>query len=219
VHRGSGGLVSMRLPADSGNRISQRLAVRTTRPPPAVGQPWEDIHERAEHSGMIADTVDRVGDTIESRGRLTGPESDVGSFLQRITLADGLPLAILEMEVRLAAPLSGPPLESYTACRFAWHENEMPDILRSLNLEPIVTERWRFTAPHVIEIRSSASRVERPATQILTLVLPWHVRSGEHMLDTILPADDAAPVITRLAVGAGLDRPGDVAVELMARFV
>ena len=126
---------------------------------------------------------------------------------------------ILEMEVRLAAPLSGPPLESYAACRFAWHENEMPDILRSLNLEPIVTERWRFTAPHVIEIRSSASRVERPATQILTLGLPWHVRSGEHMLDTILPADDAAPVITRLAVGAGLDRPGDVAVDLMARFM
>ena len=219
VHRGSGGLVSMRLPGDSGNRLSQRLALRTTRPAPAVGQPWEDVHERAEHSGMIADTVDRVGDTIESRGRLTGLAGDVGSFLQRVALADGLPLAILEMEVRLAAPLIGPPLESYAACRFAWHENEMPDILRSLNLETIVTERWRFTAPHVIEIRSSASRVERPATQILTLGLPWHVRSGEHMLDTILPADDADPVITRIAVGAGLDRPGDVAIELLARFV
>lgn len=219
VQRSSGGLISMRLLGDSGNRLSQRLALRTTRPAPAVGQPWEDIHERAEHSGMIADTVDRVGDSIESRGRLTGPEGDVGSFLQRVSLVDGLPLALLEMEVRLAAPLSGPPLESYAACRFAWHENEMPDILRSLNMEPIVTERWRFTAPHVIEIRSSASRVERPATQILTLGLPWHVRSGEHMLDTILPADDAEPVITRLAVGAGLDRPGDVAVDLMARFM
>lgn len=219
VQRGSGGIVSMRLPGESGNRLSQRLAVRTTRPAPAVGQPWEDIHERAEHSGMIADTVDRVGDTIESRGRLTGSAGDVGSFLQRVSLAEGLPLAILEMEVRLAAPLSGPPLESYAACRFAWHENETPDILRSLNLEPIVTERRRFTAPHVIEIRSSSFRGERPATQILTLGLPWHVRSGEHMLDTILPADEADPAIIRIAIGAGLDRPGDVAVDWMARFV
>ena len=121
--------------------------------------------------------------------------------------------------MQLVAPLSGPPLESYAACRFAWHENEMPDILRSLNLEPIVTERWRFTAPHAIEIRPAVARIERPATQILTLGLPWHVRSGDHMLDTILPADDADPVVTRIAVGAGLDRPSEVAIDLMARFV
>jgi hypothetical protein len=220
VQADSGGLVSLRLPGESGNRLSQRLALRTTRPAPAIGQPWEDVHERAEHAGMVADAVERTGDTIESRGRLTDAAgATVGSFVQRVSLAAGLPLAILEVEMRLATPLGGPPLESYAACRFAWHENEMPDILRSLNLEPIVTERWRFTAPHVIEIRPAVSRIERPATQILTLGLPWHVRSGDHMLDTILPADDTDPVVTRIAVGAGLDRPGDVAIDLMARFV
>jgi alpha-mannosidase len=219
VHQGSGGLVSVRLPNDGGNRLSQRLALRTTRPAPAVGQPWEDVHERAIYSGMVADAVDRVGGTIESRGRLTGPGGDVGSFVQRVSLADGLPLVILEVEVQLTTPLSGPSLESYAACRFAWHENEMPDILRSLNLEPIITERWRFTAPHVIEIRPATSRAERPPTQILTLGLPWHVRSGEHMLDSVLPADAAAPVVVRLAVGAGLDRPGSLAIDLMARHV
>jgi hypothetical protein len=215
----SGGLVSLRLPADGGNRLSQRLALRTTRPPPAVGRPWESIDERAVHSGMVADVVDRVGAVIESRGRLTSEQGDVGTFVQRVSLADGLPLAILEIEVRLAAPLSGPPLESYAACRFAWHENEMPGILRSLNLEPIPTERWRFTAPHFIEIHPAATRVERPATQILTLGIPWHVRSGDHMLDTVLPADATDPVVTRIAVGAGLDRPRDVAIELMTRFM
>ncbi len=215
----SGGLVSLRLPADGGNRLSQRLALRTTRPPPAVGRPWESIDERAVHSGMVADVVDRVGAVIESRGRLTGEQGDVGTFVQRVSLADGLPLAILEIEVRLAAPLSGPPLESYAACRFAWHENEMPGILRSLNLEPISTERWRFTAPHFIEIHPAATRVERPATQILTLGIPWHVRSGDHMLDTVLPADATDPVVTRIAVGAGLDRPRDVAIDLMTRFM
>jgi hypothetical protein len=39
------------------------------------------------------------------------------------------------------------------------------------------------------------------------------------MLDTVLPADAAAPVVARIAVGAGLDRPGDVAIDLMARLV
>lgn len=220
VQAASGGLVSMRLPGDTGNRLSQRLALRTTRPAPAVGQPWEDVNERAEHSGMVADAVERRGDTIESRGRLTDSEgAAVGSFVQRVSLADGVPLAILEIELRLAAPLRGRPLESYATCRFAWHENEMPEIHRSVNLQPIVTERWRFTAPHFIEIRQAMPRVKRPATQILTLGLPWHIRSGDHILDTILPADDANPIITRIAVGGGLDRPGDVAIELMARFM
>lgn len=219
VHQASGGIVSVRLPGDSGNRLSQRLALRTTRPPPAVGQPWEDVHERAMHSGMVADSVEHVATMIESRGRLTGAGGDVGAFVQRVSLADGLPLAILEIEVRLAEPLSGAALESYAACRFAWHENEMPDIRRSLNLDAIVTERWRFTAPHFIEVHQTASRVERPATQILTLGLPWHVRSGEHMLDAVLPADATDPVVTRIAVGAGLDRPGEVAIDLMSRFV
>jgi len=93
----------------------------------------------------------------------------------------------------------------------------MPDIHRSLHLESIPTERWRFTAPHFVEIHTAPGRHDMPPTAIFSGGLPWHVRTSEHTLDTILPADDAAPVVCRLAIGAGDEPPADVAVELMAR--
>lgn len=217
VHEATGGLLSVKYAGDVGNRMSQRLALRTTRPAPAAGQPWEDIHERAVHSAMAADVVMRLGDSIESRGRLvSATNAVVGSFVQSVSLLPGRPLVLVDIEVQLVSPLAGPPLESYAACRFAWHENEMPDVRRSLHLEPVVTERWRFTAPHFVEICPTASRHERPPTQIFSMGMPWHVRSGEHMLDTILPADERPPVRCRLAIGVGIERPADVAIELMA---
>ncbi len=166
---------------------------------------------------MVADAITHVAGTIRSCGRLTAADgTEVGTFVQRVSLAAHLPVVLLDIEIRLAAPLTGPVLESYAACRFAWHENEMPDIVRSLHLEPVVTERWRFTAPHFIEIRPDAGRQARSSTWLFMGGLPWHVRSGEHMLDAILPADDRDAVACRLAIGVGVERPEDLAIELAA---
>lgn len=217
MHEATGGLLAVGTPHDVGNRLSQRLALRTTRPAPPAGRPWEDVHERAEHSAMVADAITHVAGTIRSCGRLTAADgTEVGTFVQRVSLAAHLPVVLLDIEIRLVTPLTGPVLESYAACRFAWHENEMPDIVRSLHLEPVVTERWRFTAPHFIEIRPDAGRQGRSSTWLFMGGLPWHVRSGEHMLDAILPADDSDAVACRLAIGVGVERPEDLAIELAA---
>ena len=229
VHRQTGGLLSVRRPADRGNRLSQRLALRTTRPAPPPGHAWEDATERAVYSEMQADSIMRVpaasgrGEAIESRGRLLSAQGlEIGSFTQRIELVDRLPLALIDVTVRLIEPLQGPLFENHAACRFAWNENEDVDIRRSLHTQAIPSERGRFTAPWFIEIGRHDDRQQQVV--ILTGGLPWHLRSSPHMLDSILPLQGLIQQPTtsegsaacRLAVGIGLARPWDVAAALLA---
>jgi len=223
VHAQTGGLLSVRRPADRANRLSQRLAVRSTRPPPPPGRPWEDPLERAEYADMRADAVARVATpsgaaAVESRGRLVGAGSrDVGRFTQRVELVPGLPLAVLTLDVRLATRPHGPLLEHHAACRFAWNENEDLEIRRSLHTQSTATERGRFTAPWFVELGDpwDDSTKGAPGVAILTGGLPWHLRSSPHMLDTVLPTSSAEGGC-RMAVGVDLDRPWDVAIALCA---
>jgi hypothetical protein len=51
---------------------------------------------------------------------------------------------------------------------------------------------------------------------ILTGGLPWHLRASPHILDTLLLAGDATAGKFTLAVGLGLDRPWNAALDLLA---
>lgn len=217
-HPRTGGLLSLRRPADRGNRISQQLSLRTTAAPGA-GR-WEPPEDRAAYTSMEADAIAReggaAGGAIASRGRLVDAAGRCrGRFTQRMSLVEGLPLALIEIDVRLDEPVTGPVFEAHVASRFAWHENEDVEIRRSLHLQSIVTERTRFTAPHFIELASEAGRAGGGNVAILTAGLPYHLLSSPHVLDAILLAG-GREVTRRLAVGIGLERPWDVAVELAA---
>jgi len=217
VHPQTGGLLSVRRPEDRGNRLSQHLALRTTRPAPAVGSPWEDPLERAEYSIATAESVTRTGErTIESRGHCSDPKGrKLLSFTQRVELLEGLPLARLDIDLSLATPAAGAILERYAACRFAWNENDDLDVVRSLHGQGVVTERTLITAPHFLALRpvhgSGVADVD-----ILTGGLPWHLRASPHILDSLLLAGDATAGTFTLAVGLGLARPWEAALELLA---
>ena len=221
VHPQTGGVLAVRRPVDRSNRLSQRLAARTTRPPPPPGQPWEDATERAVYSGMLADSIEREpatqdrGETIVSRGRLVSAQQRLeGSFTQRVQLVAGLPLALIDVDVRLTNRPQEPLFEHHAACRFAWNENEDVDVRRSLHTQAVATERGRFTAPWFIEVGRGAEREDR--VTILTGGLPWHLRTTPHMLDSILPHSMLDNAACRLAVGIGLDRPWDLAAAVLA---
>ncbi|MFM7075166.1 MAG: hypothetical protein ACKO3G_03745, partial [Planctomycetaceae bacterium] len=68
VSPATGGILSLRPPGERGNRLSQHVAVRSTRAAPPPGAAWEDALERAEHAPAVAERVERVGDlAVESR--------------------------------------------------------------------------------------------------------------------------------------------------------
>lgn len=220
VHQHTGGILSLRRPADRDNRISQQLALRTTAPP--EGSRWSSPEDRAEWTRMEADAIDREGGAgggaIVSRGRLVDAAGrDAGRFHQRVSLVPGMPLATLDLEVSPSRPYAGPLPEAHLACRFAWHENEDIEIARSLHLQSIVTERTLFTAPHFIEIVPAPSRggAGSGAVTILTGGLPWHLRSSEHVVDCILATDGNSAAV-HMAVGIGVERPWDAAISLAA---
>jgi hypothetical protein len=218
VNPKTGGLLSLRsVKNDRGNQLSQQLALRTSRPAPPPGSAWEDPQERAVYSSMVADRVAREGlASIVSTGRLVDAEGrELGGFTERISLVPGRPLALLDIE--LPGPrqhIAGPVFEAYTACRFAWNENDDIDLCRSLHAEPIVTERSRFTAPHFLALKNVAARADD--VFIATGGLPWSLRSAPHMLDLILLAGSRQASGFRLAVGLGIDSPREVALALTA---
>jgi alpha-mannosidase len=221
AHPRTGGILSLRRPADRGNRVSQQLAVRSTAA--VEGTVWSSPDERAIWTRMEADRIDREGGfahgAILSQGRLVdGTGKQAGTFRQRMTLVPGMPLAMLEIDITLPQPLSGPLFESHVAARFAWHENEDVEIYRSLHLQSVATERTRFTAPHFIEVVPSLARTGPGSggVMILTGGLPWHVRSSDHVLDCVLAGGGAATASIRLAVGIGIERPWDAAIAVAA---
>jgi hypothetical protein len=173
---------------------------------------------------MMAESVARETsaagrDTLIGRGRLVDADGSVAArFTQCFTLVDGLPLALLDIEVRLERPLAGPLFDSHVAARFAWHENEDVEIRRSLHAQSIVTERTRFTAPHFVQIVPHGPRMDADAdaVSILTGGLPWHLLSSPHVLDSLLAGGGAVSVVRRMAVGVGLARPWDPALALLA---
>jgi hypothetical protein len=110
--------------------------------------------------------------------------------------------------------IAGSVFEAYTACRFAWNENDDVDLCRSLHGEPIVTERSRFTAPHFLALKNIAARADD--VFIATGGLPWSLRSAPHMLDLLLLAGSRQAGAFRLAVGLGIESPREVALALAA---
>ena len=217
VHPRTGGVLSLRAPGVRGNRLSQALAVRSTRPAPPVGAVWESAEERAEYSRMVAERIDRESDTvIVSRGALvTAAGTRIGGFTQRIALVGALPLVRLDVDVQLDGPISGPLFEAHVACRFAWNENDDIDLARSLHGESIATERTRFTAPHFLELQPADPRGGEGRVLIATGGLPWHVRSTPHTVDTILLGPGSARASRRLALGLGIGAPRPVALALL----
>jgi len=217
VHPRTGGVLSLRAPGARGNRLSQALAVRSTRPAPAVGAAWESAEERAEYSQMVAERIEREGDAvIVSRGDLVaGSGTRLGGFTQRIALVDRLPLVRLEIDVHLDRPLAGPLFEAHVACRFAWNENDDIDLHRSLHGESIATERTRFTAPHFLELRPADPRGEEGRVLIATGGLPWHLRSTPHTVDAILAGTGSVRVSRRLVLGLGIEAPRPVALAIL----
>ncbi|MBU6276026.1 MAG: hypothetical protein KGQ61_05285 [Planctomycetes bacterium] len=218
VHPQTGGMLSLRRSGERGNRLTQQLALRTTKPPPPTGAAWEDPLERARYTTMVAESITRLSPgAIESRGRLDRDRRTVGRFVQRLELDPQLPLVRLAVTVEgLAAEPSVAETErfaSYACCRFAWNENDDVDLRRSQATQSVITERTLLSAPHFLEITEAAAPAGSGAT-ILTGGLPWHLRSSPHMLDCILPA--GAQVEASLAVGIGLDHGSDLGVAFAA---
>jgi len=215
----TGGLLSVRRPADRGNRLSQQLAVRE----PSGGDAAPRYTRMRADSIAAGTTACGAGGIVVSGTLIDAAGTEVARFTQGISLAADLPLAVLDIAVEPARPLAGPALEWCAVSRFAWNENDDLEIRRSLHTQSVPTQRDAFTAPHFIELRPAGIRGgDIGSVAILTGGLPWHALASPHVLDTVLHAGGgpqaatAPPFARRLAVGVGLEGLGPLALAFAA---
>ena len=215
VHGQTGGIVSVRSRKDERNRLTQQLALCWIDP----GSHPADI----KYSAMVADSVDRCGDGIESYGTLVHENGSVlARFSQKIQLVlDGTAVSLSiniepTQEAHSLVPHSGDAFGRFFACRFAWNENDFCDIFRTIQTQLVQTERQHIFSPRLVAIVSDGAVIEQQirnqkesarssSLQIFTGCNPWHVQSSSHTLDTVLTTDcTSQPQSFRLALGIDL---------------
>ena len=216
VHQQTGGIVSIRDQKDGQNRLSQQLALR-----------WDEpgFHSSdTQYSKMVADRVDHYEDGIESHGTLI---HDNGSVLARFSqkihfILDGAAVSVSidiepSQELHSLVSSTSDALSRFFACRFAWNENDVCDLFRTVQTQCVETERQRIFSPWLLSVVRNGSALARQdrnqlsptgssGLQIFTGCHPWHVRSSSHTLDTVLTTDCGTHAQT-FQFALGIDLP------------
>lgn len=200
VSEQSGGIQSLHVRSVRGNLCSQQLALRL----PARGTiQGASATPPAEYSRMVADAVQARTDPpgvgrLISRGRLLADNDEVlARFEQTVSLATDSRVAEIEVQLELLTELRSDPWSSYLACRWAWSQDEA-ELSRSLGGCWVPTRVRRPESPEGIAVQLAKARVG-----LFTRGLPYHQRSGERMLDTLLVVRGETQRRFRLALAVG----------------
>jgi alpha-mannosidase len=210
ISRRTGGIQSLFSFQQRGNQLSQQLALRASSPP--TDDPWPGANPDPSYSTMQAESVEvTVASTalgeIVSRGMLVNSEGRrVAGFRQTTRVWAGSRVIGVEVELDPTEELRGDPWNSYYAARFAWPE-ETADLWRGVGLARQKTDAARIEAPEFIEIDNGSGTIA-----LLTGGLPYHRRSQDRMLDSLLVVRGETE--RRFSFGIGVDLPNAAAAAL-----
>jgi len=172
----------------SPNRISQQVAIRFPHEKAITFEEGEkketyttfysamQLREsRVLSRGPLVGEVGTRGDLIDEQ---TG--SVLGTFQQWTRVVAGRNRIEVDLEISLAEGVKGDPWTSYLGCRFAW-AHEQVALSGSFQQGAQPAARDRLEIPQYLEIADDNFR-----TTLLTPGLPFHRKTGERMLDTLL---------------------------------
>jgi len=233
VHKGTGGIVSVRRSKTGRNLLSQQLAFRWPDASAGPSTAWRPAP--AAYSQMVADSVDRREQAILSRGRLLDAAGEtLAAFTQTVTPLPESTAAEIRLVIEptpAAARLpknDGDAWDRYLSCRFAWNENDFCDVFRSVQTQLVATERQRFCSPWLMVLaseggglarggRGSEAEVGSSRLQLFCGGLPWHIRSSPHTVDTLLATDFTVDRLEfRMALGIELPGASDRGISWAA---
>jgi alpha-mannosidase len=186
--------------ASRGNRLSQRLV---------------SVSPKVESVQMVADRVcieqtSSVIGRIRSEGRLVSASGDtLACYAQTFSAHRGGRRLEVDLQLTEVRQLSARPWSDYVGLRTAW-PHDFTSVWRCVNEMFSVTDAARFESPLVVELEDGDRR-----TSLLTGGLPYHRRSGERSLDTLLCVDVETERRFQYAVGVNLPVP---LMEAVARI-
>ena len=184
----SGGLRQLKNYGRSPNRLSQQLSYRFPRERKIVSPDPEEPDTKSYYSEMRAtrSTVTSTGPTlgeIVTEGELIDQTNNqkLAGFKQTFRVWRGRPVLEMEIEIDPVKMPDGDPWSNYIGARFAWNSS-IAALTRSV-LGGAQTD-WkdeRLESPLYLEIADENQR-----TTILPHGLPFHRKTGERMLDSIM---------------------------------
>ena len=184
----TGGIAQIGTYRRSPNRLSQQIAIRFPHEKTIhVGEGEEretyttyytamQLREsRILSAGPLVGEIGTLGDLIDEQ---TGQV--LGTYQQWTRVVSGRNVVEVDLELSLAHELKGDPWTNYAGCRFAWRHEQVA-LSGSYQQGAHRAARDRIESPQFIEIADDDFR-----TTILTPGLPFHRKTGERMLDTLL---------------------------------
>ena len=215
VDETTGAVASLFYHNKRGNRLAQQLAFRF--PDEVRRQDTRSAKDgNTGYSIMAADTFEITANgplcaSLKTTGRLMHFDgSVVATFEQAITVTRGNKIVQFDIAISPEASLGASPWDSYYAARFAWgNAGYEPHIGISSGRHACLTKY--VEAPYFFDLRDE--------TQSLTVFgngLPYHRRTSDTRLDTILVAANEQRRSFRIDVGVDVACPMAVAQELMS---
>lgn len=217
VGKATGGIQSIFSFSRRGNQLSQQIALRES----AAQADTYDWAARSEaiYTSMQAESLETMVSTpamgeIVSRGQLIHPDGHrMGGFRQTTRMWAGSPVIEIDIQLSDLVELRADPWNSYYAARFAWPD-PTAELYRGVSLGRHRTELTRFEAPEYITIEN-----ESGSATILTAGLPYHRRSDDRMLDSLLVVRGESARAFRVAIAVDLPHAAAAAQALQAPSV
>ena len=184
----TGGISRIATYRRSPNRVSQQIAYRFPHERKVVigeGDQQESYRtyyslmqmreSRVLSAGPVVGAIETVGDLIDGQHNQV-----IATYRQVTRVVRGRPNVDVEIELDLPRTPTGDPWTNYVACRFAW-KHSTASITGSMQQGAHPIGDQRIESPQYLEIADDDFR-----TTILTPGLPFHRKTGDRMIDTLL---------------------------------
>lgn len=212
----TGGIQSIHDFQHRGNRLSQRLALRTPGEAPRPGELWRDPDETAVYTAMVADSVSIVssspvmGEIVSTGGLVDAEGKRLATFRQSVQLWQGSRVVRLHIEIDPLEPLRSDPWNSYIAARFAWND-ATAELYRSVHGARQITNARRIESPEFLDMETDGGTIT-----LLAGGHPYHRRVGDRTIDTLLIVRGETARQFTLGIGIDVAHPHVAAHELLA---
>lgn len=205
INRSTGGIKSLYSFQQRGNQLSQQVAMRIGSAPP--GGDSDGIYSTMRAESVEVTVASSAMGEIVSRGSLIGTDDRLLAGFRQTTRAwAGSRVLNIEIEFDQLEEPRADPWNSYYAARFAWPD-QTAELWRGVSLSRHKTKAVRIEAPEFIDVDNGSGVIS-----LLTGGLPYHRRSQDRMLDSLLVV--RGETARRFSLGIGVDLPQAAAAAL-----
>jgi alpha-mannosidase len=208
INRNTGGIKSLYSFQQRGNQLSQQVAMRVGSAPP--GSDSDGIYSTMRAESVEVTVASSAMGEIVSRGSLIdADERRLAGFRQTTRAWAGSRVLDIEIEFDQLEEPRADPWNSYYAARFAWPD-QTAELWRGVSLSRHKTTAVRIEAPEFIDVDNGSGVIS-----LLTGGLPYHRRSQDRMLDSLLVVRGETARRFSLGIGVDLPQPAAAALEFV----